>query len=185
MKNFLLIRRATVFPITGILVFFLLLSCQEKVSESVTEAELEQVEKEDVGGDPWVLNIQEATVNNPHYRVAQWTGANMQMVLMSIAPGEEIDLEMHANLDQFIRIEQGEARVIMGETENDLSFERDISGDWAALIPAGYYHNIQNTGDVDLKLYTIYAPPEHPEGTVHQTYEEAREAHEKEHEEEN
>lgn len=146
---------------------------------------MEQLEGEDIGGEPWVLHIEEATVNNPHYRVVPWTGGNMQMLLMSVAPGEEIDLEMHENLDQFIRIEQGEARVSMGETEDDLYFERDISGDWAAFIPGGYYHNIQNTGDIDLKLYSIYAPPQHPEGTVHQTYDKARQAHKEEHEGEN
>ena len=100
------------------------------------------------------------------------------MVLMSLKPGEEIDLEIHRSVDQFIRIEQGEARVRMGKSKDELTFDQRVSDDWAVLIPAGYYHNVRNTGNTELKLYTIYAPPEHPAGTVHKTYREAQQAHE-------
>ncbi|MBC5992226.1 cupin domain-containing protein [Pontibacter sp. SD6] len=132
---------------------------------------------EDMGGKPWALNIEEGTVKNKHYRAAKWTGEHMQMVLMSLKPGEEIDLEVHQNIDQFIRIEQGEARVLMGETKENLTYDKNVSDDWAVFIPAGYYHKIRNTGKTELKLYTIYTPAEHPKGTVHRTYEEAREHH--------
>lgn len=138
-------------------------------------------EVDENGGEPWVLNIEKATVNNDLYRVEQWTGRHMQMVLMSIKPGEEIDLEVHDGHDQFIRIEQGEGRVLMGKTREDLSFDEAVTNDWAIFIPAGYYHNVKNTGQEDLKVYTIYSPKEHAKGTVHSTYEEAREAHEDEH----
>ncbi|HSI70142.1 MAG TPA: cupin domain-containing protein [Gillisia sp.] len=138
-------------------------------------------EPEEEGGEPWVLNIEEATVNNDHYRTEQWTGKYMQMVLMSVKPGEEIDLEVHEGHDQFIRIEQGEGRVLMGKTREDLSFDETVTDDWAIFIPAGYYHNVKNTGQVDLKVYTIYSPKEHGKGTIHKTYEEAREAHNQEH----
>ena len=97
------------------------------------------------------------------------------MVLMSLKPGEEIDLEVHPDVDQFIRIEQGEAQVRMGKSENDLTFDQKVSDDWAVLIPAGYYHHIKNTGKEELKLYSIYTPKEHPAGTRHKTYKEAQE----------
>ncbi|MGF1586633.1 MAG: cupin domain-containing protein [Bacteroidales bacterium] len=131
----------------------------------------------DKGKSPWVLDIEEATVSNTNYRNAQWTGEYMQMVLMSLKPGEIIDLEVHKGHDQFIRIEQGDARILMGKTENELSFDEKISDDWAAFIPAGYWHTVENTGKTDLKLYTIYSPSEHPAGTVRKTYEDARNNH--------
>jgi mannose-6-phosphate isomerase-like protein (cupin superfamily) len=131
----------------------------------------------DKGKSPWVLNIEEATVSNTSYRNARWTGEYLQMVLMSLKPGEIIDLEVHEDHDQFIRIEQGDARILMGETEDKLSFDEKISDDWAAFIPAGYWHKVENTGKTDLKLYTIYSPSEHPAGTVRKTYQDARDNH--------
>ncbi|MBN2214930.1 MAG: cupin domain-containing protein [Bacteroidales bacterium] len=136
---------------------------------------------EDKGGEPWILNIEEATLANDNYRVANWTGNYLQLVFMSLNPGEVIDLEMHEGHDQFIRIEQGEARVLMGKTGNDLSFDKTVSDDWAILIPAGYWHSIENTGNKELKIYTLYGPPEHRKGTAKKTYEEVMEAHEDEH----
>jgi mannose-6-phosphate isomerase-like protein (cupin superfamily) len=131
----------------------------------------------DKGKSPWVLDIEEGTVSNTDYRHAKWTGEYMQMVFMSLKPGEIIDLEMHKGHDQFIRIEQGNARILMGETKEKLSFDEKISDDWAAFIPAGYWHKVENTGNNDLKLYTIYSPSEHPAGTVRKTYQEARDNH--------
>lgn len=130
--------------------------------------------------EPFAVNIEQATMENDHYREVRWTGEYMQLVFMSIAPGEEIDMEIHHDLDQFIRIEQGQARVLMGQNRDSLTFDQNIEGDWSVIIPAGYYHNVQNTGENPLKLYTIYSPGPHPEGTVHETYEEARE-YEEEH----
>ena len=124
---------------------------------------------QDKGGCPWTVDIEDLTKDNEHFRQAHWTGENLQMTVMSLKPGEEIGLETHTELDQFIRIEEGQGRVFMGKEKDQLDFEREVSDDWALFIPAGYWHNVMNTGDEDLKLYTIYAPPEHPAGTVHKT----------------
>ena len=88
---------------------------------------------------------------------------------MSIPPGGEIGLEIHENLDQFLRIEYGVASVYMGKTKQDVKFIGDANPDYAILIPAGTYHNIINQQKIPLKLYSIYAPPQHPIGTVHKT----------------
>jgi mannose-6-phosphate isomerase-like protein (cupin superfamily) len=136
-----------------------------------------QSDVEDMGKKPWVLDIEEVTIDNEHYRLANWTGENIQLVLMSLNPGEEINLEMHSDRDQFIRIEQGEARVRMGKTEDKLSFNKTVSDDWAILVTGGYWHHIENIGDTELKLYSIYGPPEHEKGTLHPTYEDAEEHH--------
>jgi mannose-6-phosphate isomerase-like protein (cupin superfamily) len=125
---------------------------------------------DDMGRTPWVVDIEEITVENTDFRIARWTGEYLQMTLMSLKPGEEIGLELHGDIDQFIRIEQGQGRVVMGKSRAALTFDEEVKGDWAILIPAGYWHNVINTGDVDLKLYSIYAPPEHPAGTVHATF---------------
>ncbi len=154
--------------------------CQPQPKAKETEkpdSEKAETSRGDMGQRPWVLDIEEATVNNHFYREVKWTGDYMQMVLMSLKPGEVIDLELHEDIDQFIRIEQGEARVMMGETKENLLFDKIVSDDWAIFIPAGYWHKIRNIGDADLKLYSIYTPPEHPSGTRHETYEEA-ETHE-------
>ena len=169
----------------GLIIFFG--SCQSGTSESPVKANTEKEPvstinfNEDIGGEPWILNIEKATLTNDNYRVANWTGNYLQLVFMSLKPGEIIDLEMHEGHDQFIRIEQGEAHVKMGKMENDLSFDEKVSDDWAILIPAGYWHSIENTGNTYLKLYTLYGPPEHKKGTMNKTIEEAKEAHEYEH----
>jgi mannose-6-phosphate isomerase-like protein (cupin superfamily) len=128
---------------------------------------------QDFGAQPYVVNIEEATTNNETFRTSVWTGKNMQMTLMSIQPGDDIGLEVHDDHDQFLRIEQGSARVMMGESQHDLSFDMPAEEDFAIFVPAGKWHNIINTGEVPLKLYSIYAPSEHPFGTVHQTKAEA------------
>lgn len=99
------------------------------------------------------------------------------MTLMSIEVGGDIGLEVHPNVDQFIRIEQGQGLVQMGERKDRLDFERRVSEDDAIMIPAGTWHNVTNIGHVPLKLYSIYAPPEHPFGTVHRTKAEAMAAY--------
>lgn len=92
---------------------------------------------------------------------------------MSLLPGEEIGLENHPNLDQFIRIEEGQGIVTMGDRQNQLDFTEQVAEDFAFIIPAGKWHNLINTGNIPLKLYSIYAPPQHPFGTVHKTKAEA------------
>lgn len=130
----------------------------------------------DNGGNPHVIDMDEAAEWNTDFRRAIWTGRHLQVVLMSIEPGSDIGLEVHPNVDQFIRIEEGIALVQMGPARNRLTFVRRVSGDDAIMIPAGTWHNVTNIGPRPLKLYTIYAPPEHRHGTVHRTKAEAEAA---------
>ncbi|TDL35490.1 cupin domain-containing protein [Jeotgalibacillus sp. S-D1] len=123
----------------------------------------------DYGPEPFVVNINEATKQNNTFRTALWTGEHLQLTLMSLNPGEDIGLEMHPNVDQFLRLEQGQGIVQMGKEKNNLTFQRNVSDDFAIIIPAGTWHNLTNTGNTPLKLYSIYAPPNHPFGTVHAT----------------
>ncbi|MDX8367739.1 cupin domain-containing protein [Cytobacillus sp. IB215665] len=123
----------------------------------------------DYGANPFVLNINEATKQNNTYRTAIWTGKHFQVTLMSLNVSEDIGLEIHPNTDQFLRVEQGQGIVQMGKQREDLSFQKRIFDDSAIMIPAGMWHNVINTGNVPLKLYSIYAPPNHPFGTIHRT----------------
>lgn len=127
----------------------------------------------DYGPEPFVVNIEEITRQNNTFRTALWTGKYLQLTLMSIDVGESIGLEMHSNVDQFIRIEQGEGLVQMGNDKNNLNFQRKVHDNFAFVIPAGKWHNVINTGNVPIKLYSIYAPPQHPRGTIHVTKEDA------------
>jgi mannose-6-phosphate isomerase-like protein (cupin superfamily) len=138
------------------------------------------IKLKDYGSQPFVVNIEEATKQNNTFRTALWTGEHLQLTLMSIKVGEEIGLENHPNLDQFIRIEEGQGLVKMGDRKDRLDFQEKVYDDFAFIIPAGKWHNLINTGRKPLKLYSIYAPPQHPKGTVHKTKAEA-EAAEKNH----
>ncbi len=110
----------------------------------------------------YILNIEAETLSNSDYRRVLYTAKNSQLVLMSIKPGDAIGEEVH-HLDQFIRIEGGSGKAVMDGEEHDLCT------DHAIIVPAGMRHNVINTGDVDLKLYTIYSPPEHRDGIVEET----------------
>ncbi len=123
----------------------------------------------DYGPEPFAVNIEEATKQNNTFRTALWTGRHLQLTLMSINVGEDIGLEIHPNLDQFIRIEEGQGLVQMGDRKDSLDFQANVHNDSAFIIPAGKWHNLINTGNTPLKLYSIYAPPQHPHGTVHET----------------
>ena len=123
----------------------------------------------DAGPYPFVVDIEEATVDNATFRTALWTGKHLQLTVMSIEPGEDIGLEAHDGIDQFLRIESGVARVQMGPSADELSFDEEVGDDWAVLVPSGFWHNLTNVGSAPLKLYSIYAPPEHDHGTVHAT----------------
>lgn len=127
----------------------------------------------DYGPEPFVVNIEEVTKENKTFRTALWTGEHLQLTLMSIPVGESIGLEIHPDTDQFIRLEQGEGLVQMGANRNNLNFQRRIGRDFAFIIPAGTWHNLVNVGNEPIKLYSIYAPPKHPRGTVHKTKAEA------------
>lgn len=115
-------------------------------------------------------DIEKATLENENFRQVLFTGEHMQLVLMALKPGEDIGLETHPDIDQFIRVEAGTGRALVGDEEFDL---HDGS---IVVIPAGSRHNVTNTSSSEsLKLYTIYTPPEHPDGTVHRTKAEAEE----------
>ncbi len=123
----------------------------------------------DYGAEAMAVNIDHLSKLNTNYRIALWTGEHLQVTLMSIPPGGDIGLEMHENVDQFIRIEEGCALVKMGKFKNQLDYQKRINKDFAIFIPAHTWHNIMNVGAKPLKIYSIYAPPQHPFGTVHQT----------------
>lgn len=123
----------------------------------------------DYGPEPFVIDIEEATKQNENFRSTLWTGDYLQLALMNIQKGEDIGIEVHFDHDQFIRIEDGKGLVKMGDSKNLLDFQREVDDDDVILIPAGKWHNLMNTGDSPLKLYTLYAPAEHPAGTVHET----------------
>lgn len=131
---------------------------------------------EDHGKKPYVVNIEDLTTENTNFRTAAWTGEFLQMTLMSIEVGSEIGAEVHHDTDQFLRIEQGQAKVVMGDSEDDMSFEVPAEDDFVILVPSGKWHNVINVGDEPLKIYSIYAPSHHPFGTVHVTKAEADEA---------
>jgi mannose-6-phosphate isomerase-like protein (cupin superfamily) len=126
----------------------------------------------DHGPKPFVTNIEKATLSNENYRSTLWTGQNLQVTVMAIQPGHDIGLEVHDDHDQFLRIEQGTATVLMGPGKDELT-EASASDDDAVFVPAGTWHNLVNAGNEVLKVYSIYAPAEHPHGTVHATKEEA------------
>lgn len=132
----------------------------------------------DYGSNPYVVDIEKVTKQNETFRTALWTGKHLQLTLMSINVGEDIGLEVHPNLDQFIRIEDGEGLVQMGDSKDNLTFQKKAIADYAIFVPAGKWHNLTNTGNKPIKLYSIYAPPEHPFGTVHATKEIAMAAEE-------
>lgn len=123
----------------------------------------------DYGSQPFVVNINEATKQNNTFRTGLWTGSHLQVTLMSIKVGDDIGLEVHPDIDQFIRIEDGQGIVQMGKNKNNLDFQANAYDDFAIMIPAGTWHNIINTGNKPLKVYAIYAPPQHPFGVVHVT----------------
>lgn len=131
------------------------------------------IDLSDHGPQPYVINIEEASLQNDYYRRALWTGNYLQLTVMSIEPRDDIGLEIHDDHDQFIRIEQGQGLVLMGDSAENLYYRKPVYDNYVIFIPAGKWHNLINTGCVPLKLYSIYAPPEHPHGTTHPTKEEA------------
>lgn len=123
----------------------------------------------DYGPQPLAININNVTKQNNTYRTALWTGNHLQVTLMSINVGDDIGLEIHPDTDQFLRIEDGQGLVKMGKDRDRLDYQMAVGDDFAIMVPAGTWHNVINTGNKPLKLYTIYAPPHHPFGTVHVT----------------
>jgi len=126
---------------------------------------------------PYVGHIEKATEKNKFFRKVLFTGKHSQLVVMCLKPKEEIGNEVHDNVDQFFRIEEGAAKFVFNGKERHVVKDGD-----AVVVPAGTYHNVINTSsDKPLKLYTIYTPPNHPDGTVHKTKAEAEVAEAAEH----
>jgi mannose-6-phosphate isomerase-like protein (cupin superfamily) len=124
----------------------------------------------------WVADIEQATLDNTTFRTVLFTGEHMQLTVMSLGPGEDIGREVHPDHDQFLRIERGRGRLELSESEHSTGETQEVEDDWAIIVPAGMWHNVVNTGDSELKVYSLYAPPEHPPGTVHRTKADAEEA---------
>ena len=123
----------------------------------------------DYGCEPFIFNIKHATCMNENFRTALWSGKKMQLTLMCIPVCGDIGLEMHADVDQFICVESGRGKVCMGNCRSELREVACVEENCAILIPAGTWHTIINNGNCPLKLYSLYAPPNHPCGTVHRT----------------
>ncbi|OGW18560.1 MAG: cupin [Nitrospinae bacterium RIFCSPLOWO2_12_FULL_45_22] len=125
----------------------------------------------------YVGPIEKATLNNSFFRQVLFTGKYSQLVVMCLQPNEEIGNEVHANVDQFFRIEEGNAKFVFNDKEEHLVGDGD-----AVVVPAGIFHNVINTSSTKpVRLYTIYTPPNHPDGTVHKTKAEADAAEAAEH----
>ena len=125
----------------------------------------------------YVGHNEKQTRENTDFRRVLFTGKHVQLVVMCLEPGEQIGAEVHQNVDQFFRIEQGAARFVFNEGSEHLVREGDV-----VVVPAGTYHNVINTSNTaPLKLSTLYSPPNHPEGTVHKTKAEAEAAEVMEH----
>jgi mannose-6-phosphate isomerase-like protein (cupin superfamily) len=121
--------------------------------------------------------IEQATVNNDNFRKVLFTGKHLQLVVMCLQGGEEIGNEVHQDVDQFFRIEQGEAKFILDNHDEHVVRDGD-----AVVVPAGTWHNVINQSKyAQLKLYTVYTPPQHPDGTIQKTKAEADAAEEAEH----
>lgn len=117
-------------------------------------------------------NIERRTVENDNFRRVLYTGHTLQLVLMTLQPGEEIGEEVHEDRDQFFRFEQGAGAVYIDGAENR------VEDDFAVIVPAGARHNVRNTGSAPLRFYTIYGPPEHVDGLVEATRADALATHE-------
>jgi mannose-6-phosphate isomerase-like protein (cupin superfamily) len=123
----------------------------------------------------YVDDVQRATLDNEDFRRVLYTGAHLQLVAMTLQPGEEIGEEVHDDRDQFFRFEAGTGEVVINGTPST------VEDDYGVIVPAGARHNVRNTGDAPLKLYTLYGPPEHKDGTVHKNRAQAEADHDNDH----
>ena len=119
---------------------------------------------DDFGPNPYVFQLVNATQENQYFRRVIWTGTHLQLTMMCIPPNGEIGLEMHDELDQLLFVVQGTGRVMMGSSQTSLSYTQNVAPGSAILVPAGTWHNIVNTGSTPLKLFSVYAPVQHPAG---------------------
>ena len=123
----------------------------------------------DNGPEPSVFDLETETTSNDMYRTVAWSGKYLQVTLMSIPAGESIGLETHPETDQFLRLDAGRGRVVMGPSKDDLTFSQDVADGWAIMVPAGTWHDVINTGEEPMRLYAIYAPVHHASGRVQAT----------------
>ncbi len=128
----------------------------------------------------WVGDVEQVTLDNSNFRTVLFTGTHLQLTVMSIPAGEHIGWEMHDDLDQFLRVETGTGTLRLGRSADDVAEEHAMADDWATIIPASTWHDVVNDGDGELKLYSVYGPPDHPAGTVHRTKADADAAEESE-----
>ena len=134
----------------------------------------------DVGPQPQSFDLEEATRDNETYRSVVWSGRYLQLTLMSIPVGGDIGLEMHPETDQFLRLDAGRGRVEMGPSKDRLTFKKEVSDGWCALVPAGTWHNVTNIGDEPMQVYAIYAPAHHQPAKIHETASDAAADHDDE-----
>lgn len=123
----------------------------------------------DNGPQPNTFDIETATRENTNYRTVAWTGKYFQVTLMSIPVGESIGLEVHPETDQFLRLDAGQGKCVMGPDKDNLNYEQDVEDGWAIQVPAGTWHDVINTGDEPMQLYVVYAPTHHAQGKIHKT----------------
>lgn len=124
---------------------------------------------QDIGPKPQSFDIEGATQENRNYRSVAWSGRYLQVTMMSIPVGGDIGLEMHAETDQFLRLDAGSGLAEMGPARDQLTFRREVEDGWCIMVPAGTWHNITNTGDEPMQVYTIYAPAHHAPGRIQKT----------------
>jgi mannose-6-phosphate isomerase-like protein (cupin superfamily) len=165
-------KRFGIFLIVAMLGLVLASSSQAEKAPAKPTALPGKAEKAAPPAIGYIGPLEKTTLDNSYFRQVLFTGKHSQLVAMCLQPGEEIGKEMHANVDQFFRIENGNAKFVFGEKEEHVVGDGD-----AVVVPAGTYHNVINMSSVKpLKLYTIYSPPVHPDGTVHKTKAEAEAA---------
>lgn len=135
---------------------------------------LGNIDVTDFGPEPLIINLNNAARMNPNYRTALWTGTHLQLTLMSLPIGGDIGLEVHPETDQYLRVESGVGLAKMGSDKERLNYQKQVRENDVIFVPAGTWHNVVNTGSRSLKLSSVYAPPQHPHGTVHRTKAEAQ-----------
>jgi mannose-6-phosphate isomerase-like protein (cupin superfamily) len=158
-----MLKKISIITLIGLLSF----SCQKVKEIEDKDIQKEEVVLKDYGPEPMVLDIEAYTLANENFRTVLWTTDNLQLTLMSIPVGGEIGLELHNTTEQFLRIEEGKGKVMMGDAEDNLDFVKEVTDDDVVLVPKGKWHNIKNIGDKPLKIYSLYSPKEHPHGTIH------------------
>jgi mannose-6-phosphate isomerase-like protein (cupin superfamily) len=123
----------------------------------------------DFGPNPFTTDIVKAAKCNENFRTALWTGTRLQVTLMCIPPGSDVGLEVHPHTDQMLFVAEGCGLTMMGGSRDSVTYQQPVYEHSTILVPAGSWHNVVNTGNKPLKLFSVYAPPEHPHGTVHAT----------------